>query len=86
MRDHGDATMVRPHLAGTAAGQWRPPEDRVGELAEAFLERHHRGESPSVEEYASAHPELAGEIRRLFPALLVMEDGLDRAGIASKGR
>ena len=74
MRDHGDATTVRVDLAGTAAGEWRPPEDRVGELAEAFLERHRRGERPAVEEYAAAHPELAGEIRRLFPALLVMED------------
>ena len=72
MRDQGDASTVRPDLAGTAAGPWRPPEDRVGELAEAFLERHRRGERPAVEEYASAYPELAGEIRRLFPALLVM--------------
>src|SRR5262249_13676056 len=52
----------------------RPPEDLLGELAEAFLERHRRGERPAVEEYASAYPELAGEIRRLFPALLMMED------------
>jgi hypothetical protein len=74
MRDHGDATTVRPDFAGTAAGEWRPPEDLVGELAEAFLERHRRGEQPAVEEYASAYPELAGEIRRLFPALLMMED------------
>jgi serine/threonine protein kinase/tetratricopeptide (TPR) repeat protein len=74
MRDQGDATTVRPDLEGTAAGQWRPPEDRVGELAEAFLERHRRGECPSVEEYASDYPELAGEIRRLFPALVMMED------------
>src|SRR5215470_1989159 len=74
MRDQGDATTVRPDLTGAASGQSQPPEDRVGELAEAFLERHRRGERPAVEEYAAAHPELAGEIRRLFPALLVMED------------
>src|SRR5215469_244486 len=74
MRDQGDATTVRVDLAGTGAEAWRPPEDLVGELAEAFLERHRRGERPSVEEYAVAHPELAGEIRRLFPALLMMED------------
>src|SRR5215470_13918620 len=74
MRDQGDATTVRPDLTGSAPGPSQPPEDRVGELAEAFLERHRRGERPSVEEYAAAHPELAGEIRRLFPALLVMEE------------
>jgi serine/threonine protein kinase len=52
----------------------RPAEDRIGELAELFLERHRRGERPAVEDDASAHPELAGEIRRLFPALLLMEE------------
>ena len=85
MRDHGDATTVRPDLAGTAAGDWRPPEDRVGELAEAFLERHRRGERPSVEEYAAAHPELAGEIRRLFPALLMMEELKPESGDLTGG-
>jgi serine/threonine protein kinase/tetratricopeptide (TPR) repeat protein len=74
MRDSDDATMVRPHLQGTASRDSRSPEDRVGELAEAFLDRHRRGERPSVEEYATAHPDLAGEIRRLFAALLIMEE------------
>jgi serine/threonine protein kinase/tetratricopeptide (TPR) repeat protein len=74
MRDPDDATTARVDLAGAASGGSRPAEDRVGELAEEFLERHRRGERPPVEEYARAHPELAGEIRRLFPALLVMED------------
>src|SRR5262249_9014871 len=74
MRDQGEATTVRPDLAGTAAGRWRPPEDLLGELAEAFLERHRRGERPAAEEYAAAHPQLAGELGRLFPALLGMED------------
>jgi serine/threonine protein kinase len=48
--------------------------DRIGELAELFLARHRRGEHPTVEDDAAAHPELAGEIRRLFPALLLMEE------------
>ena len=42
-------------------------------LAEEFAQRCRRGESPSLEEYAARHPELAEEIRELFPALLVME-------------
>jgi hypothetical protein len=86
MRDHGEATTVRPDLAGTAAGAWRPTEDLVGELAEAFLERHRRGERPAVEDYASAHPELAGEINRLFPALLMMEDLRPESGDLSGGQ
>jgi hypothetical protein len=47
------------------------PLDR---LAEEFVERHRRGERPSVTEYADKHPELAAEIRDLFPALVMMED------------
>src|SRR5262249_55799400 len=57
----------------------------VGELAEAFLQRHRRGERPAVEEYAAAHPELAGEIRRLFPALLLMEDLRPESGDLTGG-
>jgi WD40 repeat protein/serine/threonine protein kinase len=43
-------------------------------LAEEFAERYRRGEQPSVTEYAEKYPDLAGEIRDLFPALLMMED------------
>jgi len=42
-------------------------------LAEEFMERQRRGESPSVEEYASSHPDLAEGIRELFPAVAAME-------------
>src|SRR6516162_4254565 len=85
MREQGDATTIRPDLTGTAAGETRPPEDRIGELAEEFLDRHRRGKRPSVEEYAAAHPELAGEIRRLFPALLMMEELLPAASDLTGG-
>jgi serine/threonine protein kinase len=43
-------------------------------LAEDFLERKRRGEHPTLREYVERHPELAEEIRDLFPALLMMED------------
>lgn len=49
-------------------------EQKVYELAEQFLERQRRGEKPSVEEYAAAHPELAGQIRELFATMVMMED------------
>jgi serine/threonine protein kinase/Flp pilus assembly protein TadD len=74
MRDQREATTRRPEPAGPSAGESLRPEDLIGELAEAFLERQRRGERPAVEEYAAAHPNLAGEIRRLFPALLMMEE------------
>ena len=42
-------------------------------LAEEYLERIRRGEPASVEEFARRHPELAAEIRELFPTLDAME-------------
>jgi WD40 repeat protein/serine/threonine protein kinase len=59
----------------------------VEELAEAFLERYRRGERPSLSEYTRQYPELAGEIRELFPALVMMEEaGPGRAGPAPAAR
>jgi serine/threonine protein kinase/WD40 repeat protein len=48
--------------------------DPVEELAEEFLARYRRGEHPALTEYAERHPELADEIRDLFPALLLLEE------------
>jgi serine/threonine protein kinase/tetratricopeptide (TPR) repeat protein len=45
----------------------------IDSLAEEFLERYRRGERPSITEYVSQHPDLAGEIRELFPTLAVLE-------------
>jgi serine/threonine protein kinase len=61
----------------------------VEEVAEEFLARYRRGERPAVSEYTSRYPELADEIRDLFPALVVLEEAgpreADRA-IAFRGR
>jgi serine/threonine protein kinase/WD40 repeat protein len=48
--------------------------DPVEELASSFLERYRRGERPSLSEYARLHPELADQIRELFPALIAVEE------------
>src|SRR6516164_4338330 len=48
-------------------------------LAEEFVARHRRGERPSVSEYAARYPDLADDIRDLFPGLAVMEDVRPRA-------
>jgi serine/threonine protein kinase/WD40 repeat protein len=42
-------------------------------LAEEFVERHRRGEHPALAEYADRNPDLAAEIRDLFPALVRIE-------------
>ncbi|NOX53219.1 MAG: protein kinase, partial [Planctomycetes bacterium] len=42
-------------------------------LADEFIARLRRGESPSVSEYAQRHPELADDIRELFPTIAAME-------------
>jgi hypothetical protein len=46
----------------------------VLELAEEFLERYRRGRRPSLKEYVDRHPELAAEIREVFPAMAMMEN------------
>ena len=43
------------------------------ELAEEFALRYRRGERPSVEEYVDRLPEMADEIREMFPALAEVE-------------
>jgi WD40 repeat protein/serine/threonine protein kinase len=48
--------------------------DPFDELAEEFLARYRAGERPTVGEYAQRFPALAGQIRRLLPALVVMEE------------
>jgi tetratricopeptide (TPR) repeat protein len=47
--------------------------DVVLELAEEFLEKHRRGERPSLEEYVGRYPELADRIREVFPVMAMME-------------
>jgi serine/threonine protein kinase/WD40 repeat protein len=50
-----------------------PDREPLEELAESFLARFRAGERPSLTEYTVAHPELADQIRSLFPALVEME-------------
>jgi WD40 repeat protein/serine/threonine protein kinase len=54
----------------TSSGERSPVEL----LAEEFVARKRRGEQPSIPEYAARYPDLAEEIRELFPALLMVED------------
>ena len=63
----------------TSSGERNPVEL----LAEEFLDRKRRGERPTLQDYLDRHPELAEEIRDLFPALLMMEDLGESSGAAT---
>ncbi|MCH8830294.1 MAG: serine/threonine protein kinase, partial [Planctomycetes bacterium] len=52
----------------------RSDRDPLEELAEEFVARYRSGERPAVSEFARRRPELADEVRAVFPALLLMED------------
>src|SRR5262249_21234625 len=46
----------------------------VLELAEEFLDRYRKGERPPLREYIDRHPELASEIKEVFPAMAMLEN------------
>jgi eukaryotic-like serine/threonine-protein kinase len=48
--------------------------DPLVELAEEYAERFRRGERPALTEYTDKYPHLADRIRKLFPAMVVMEE------------
>src|SRR5262245_30479757 len=48
-------------------------DDLLDRLGEEFAARLRRGEQPSLKDYTDRHPELAEEIRELFPALVQVE-------------
>jgi hypothetical protein len=45
-------------------------------VAKSFLARIRAGQRPSIEEFATRHPELADQIRELLPALVMVEQDL----------
>ena len=60
--------------------------DPLEMLAAEFMERLRRGQRPSAEDYAAQHPELAEEIRELFPTIAVTERLKARQEQTSGGR
>ena len=58
-------------MTDSSSGSDRNP---VEALADDFLRRQRGGERPTLEEYCRRHPELADEIREVFPVLIRMED------------
>src|SRR5271165_4002373 len=60
--------------------------DLLDRLAQEFADRFRRGERPALKEYTDRYPELADDIRELFPALVRVEqiEGI-RQGEAESG-
>jgi len=50
-----------------------PQRDLLEVLAEEFVDRRRRGECPSISEYVARYPELADDIRDLFPTIAAVE-------------
>src|SRR5260370_21801184 len=57
--------------------------DPLEQVVDSFLARIRAGERPVLSEYLTKHPELADDIRELFPALAVMEEGRKCVGEAA---
>jgi serine/threonine protein kinase/WD40 repeat protein len=61
--------------------------DLFNDLAHEFAECWRRGERPTASAYAAKYPELAEQIRDLFPALMIVEEfgSVDGAGPGGAG-
>ena len=80
LRDTISEVLSAVNTSPVSGGERNPVEA----LAEEFLDRQRRGERPSLGEYLRLHPELADDIRDLFPVLIRMEDlGADSSGIST---
>jgi serine/threonine protein kinase/WD40 repeat protein/Tfp pilus assembly protein PilF len=54
----------------------------IDRLAEEFVQRYRRGERPSLKEYLDKYPDLADDIRTLFPTLIEMEQVKEGQGVS----
>jgi serine/threonine protein kinase/formylglycine-generating enzyme required for sulfatase activity/WD40 repeat protein len=59
--------------------------DLISDLAHEFAERWRCGERPAIDEYTRRYPDLAVQIRELFPALVMMEEFGSVAGQTREG-
>src|SRR3954471_7540856 len=58
--------------------------DPIEKLADSFVARFRAGERPSIDEYVARYPELAGEIRELLPALVMIEQDISGTGAGAE--
>lgn len=52
---------------------WPAQREPMEWLATEFAVRIRKGEHPTIAEYVREYPEYAAQIRRLFPAVVLME-------------
>ena len=81
-----------PHSKVIAMADNQSQPEQLGPVMDEFVARYRRGERPSVTEYAERHPDLADQIRELFPSLVLMEragsgdDELSSGRVTADGR
>ena len=84
-----DPTSADVELFGlphTGVGGAASARDPIEFLATEFLDAFRRGEGPSIEAYAAAHPLQADQIRDLFPFITALEDWkTDREQVVIRG-
>ncbi len=68
-----DAESTRQQVETTSDCTAEVTCDPFDQVAEDFLERCRRGESPSISEYEARYPEHAEAIRKLLPSVAMME-------------
>ena len=66
-------TNVDARPVGASSDMSSDSLESVELLADDFMRRQRSGEKPTIDEYCVKHPELADEIREVFPALVVIE-------------
>lgn len=64
----------------------RSTSSRLDSLVDSFMERQRRGEHPSIEEYVRENPDLADDIRELFPTLEMIEAFASAPGVETAPR
>src|SRR5262245_56124032 len=58
----------------------------INQLADELAARYRRGERPSLQEYLERYPELADDLRELFPAMAELEQAKeDRCAAGESG-
>ena len=64
---------LAPDVTETLAADGEDIRDPFERIAEEFVERRRRGEAPSVAEYLARYPEHSETIRKLLPAVAMIE-------------
>src|SRR4051812_11627794 len=80
-----DGSTAQREVWPMSADHSSDDRDPVDRLADEFVARQRRGERPSLSEYTGRYPELADEIRDLFPLLIEMEDARPSSNDEAEG-